>query len=121
MSQRQVTALALALFLIPMLSAQTGLINTVAGTGVAGTAGVGGPASSAQLYQPGGVCIDSADNLYIADKGNHRVVRVDAATGTLTLIAGNRPQPKALHELTAPAAPKSLWKKLKAWLARQSH
>src|SRR5687768_6989084 len=33
--------------------------------------------------------LDSADNLYIADVSNNRVVRVDAATGILILVAGN--------------------------------
>ncbi|HXB75695.1 MAG TPA: Ig-like domain repeat protein [Candidatus Acidoferrales bacterium] len=72
--------------LVPALMADTGLITTIAG---GGSGGVGGPATSAQLTTPGGIAIDSADNLYVADSGNNRVVRVDAATGILTLVAGN--------------------------------
>lgn len=71
------------------LAAQTGIITTVAGTGVAGTGGVGGPAVNAQLYTPVGMALDTAGNLIIADCGNNRVVRIDAATGVLTLVAGN--------------------------------
>ena len=71
------------------LFAGTGLITNVAGTGSTGIAGIGGPATSAQLNAPVGLCYDAAGNLYIADYGNNRVVRVDAATGILTLVAGN--------------------------------
>ena len=70
------------------LFAGTGLITTVAGTGNSGSAGIGGPATSAQLSFPTGLCFDPAGNLYIADYGNNRVVRVDAVTGILTLVAG---------------------------------
>ncbi len=67
----------------------TGLITTIAGTGTAGTAGVGGPATSAQLSGPYGMVVDSSDNMYVVDGPNNRVVRIDAATGALTLVAGN--------------------------------
>ncbi len=76
------------LILTAPLPAQTGIITTVAGTGVAGTAGVGGPAANAQIV-PAGICVDSADNMYIADPASNRVLRVDASSGTLTLVAGN--------------------------------
>jgi len=92
MKERHVAApLALlsGLLFSPILFAQTGTIVTIAGTGMYGTAGVGGPAVNAELSSPGGIAIDSADNLYIADGSNNRVVRVDAATGILTLVAGN--------------------------------
>ena len=48
-----------------------GIISTVAGTGVAGSAGDAGPATSAQLNHPSSVTVDGAGNLYIADKDNH--------------------------------------------------
>ncbi len=63
-----------------------GTISTVAGTGVAGGAGDGGPAISAQLNAPRGVALDSAGNLYIADTGNHGVRKV-APGGTITTVA----------------------------------
>jgi trimeric autotransporter adhesin len=56
-----------------------GDIYTVAGDGVAGYTGNGGPATSAELDEPGGVAVDAAGNLVIADGGND-VVRVVAAT-----------------------------------------
>lgn len=65
-----------------------GTITTVAGTSVAGYAGDGGAATSAQLNTPLGVALDSAGNLYIADTGNNVVRRV-ATNGTITTVAGN--------------------------------
>ena len=66
----------------------TGVITTVAGTGIPGAFGDGGPATQARLSRPRGVALDDAGNLYIADSGNHRVRRVDAVTGTITIVAG---------------------------------
>ncbi|MDQ2900867.1 MAG: hypothetical protein M3Y07_13870, partial [Acidobacteriota bacterium] len=68
----------------------SGTISTVAGTGVPGFEGDGGPASHARLNLPYGVAVDVAGNLYIADLGNNRVRRVDPA-GVITTIAGNAP------------------------------
>jgi trimeric autotransporter adhesin len=67
----------------------TGTITTVAGNGQPGYSGDGGPATSASLAAPGGVALDAQGNLFIADAGNARVRRVDAATGTITTVAGN--------------------------------
>jgi uncharacterized protein (TIGR03437 family) len=53
-----------------------GIITTVAGTGVAGYAGDGGPAVRAQLNLPYGLAVDATGNLYIADLGNNRIRRV---------------------------------------------
>jgi hypothetical protein len=50
-----------------------GIISTVAGTGVSGFSGDGGPATSAKLYFPVGVALDSTGRLYIADGSNNRV------------------------------------------------
>lgn len=63
----------------------SGVITTIAGTGVAGYAGDGGPAAQAQLNLPYGLAVDAAGNLYIADLGNNRVRRVwpDGAITTL--------------------------------------
>ena len=65
----------------------TGTISTIAGTGKPGFSGDGGPATEAQLNFPGGVAVDGAGNLYIVDRANSRVRKVDTA-GTITTIAG---------------------------------
>ncbi len=74
-----------------MVQAATGAISTVAGTGVAGFSGDGGPAAAAELSQPSCVILDTRGDLYISDTGNQRVRMVDAATGAITTIAGARP------------------------------
>ncbi|MEU6475374.1 SMP-30/gluconolactonase/LRE family protein [Streptomyces sp. NPDC047017] len=64
-----------------------GKITTVAGTGVAGTKGDGGLATSAQLNRPQALAVDGTGGLYIADSDNHRVRKV-AADGTISTVAG---------------------------------
>jgi len=66
--------------------APTGVITTVAGTGVTGYTGDGGPAILATLNGPQDVATDSAGNLYIAE-GNE-IRRVDASTGKISTFAG---------------------------------
>jgi trimeric autotransporter adhesin len=66
-----------------------GTITTVAGNGQMGFSGDGGPATSAELNNPGGVAVDSQGNLFIADTGNNRIRMVSASTGFITTIAGN--------------------------------
>ena len=65
-----------------------GIITTVAGTGVSGFAGDGGPATRALLNRPRAVAVDAAGNIYIADTGNQRVRRVDLS-GNIATIVGN--------------------------------
>jgi uncharacterized protein (TIGR03437 family) len=60
---------------------------TVAGNGLPGFSGDGGPAVGAQLNNPIGVAVDPRGNLYIGDTGNSRIRKVDAA-GNITTIAG---------------------------------
>ena len=65
-----------------------GIIRTIAGNGVNAFTGDGGPATVASLSQPTGVRMDAAGSVYIADFGNSRVRKVDAA-GVITTVAGN--------------------------------
>jgi len=70
------------------ISAETGLITTVAGNGSDAYSGDGVLATTTGMY-PTGVTLDAAGNLYIADYYNYRVRKVDAATGIITTVAGN--------------------------------
>ncbi|MBS1799440.1 MAG: Ig-like domain repeat protein [Acidobacteria bacterium] len=65
----------------------TGSITTIAGTGTQGFDGDGGEAASALLDSPLGLAVD-AKSLYVADSHNHRVRRVDLASGVITTVAG---------------------------------
>ena len=66
----------------------SGVITRVAGISPPGYSGDGGPATDAQLSQPGGIAVDGAGNLFIADVGNRRVRKV-SADGIITTVAGN--------------------------------
>jgi hypothetical protein len=65
----------------------TGTITTVAGTGVPGSAGDGGPATAAQLNVPNAVAVTADGGFLIADTGNRRIRRV-SPTGIITTVAG---------------------------------
>ena len=65
----------------------SGIITTIAGTGVLGYTGDGGPATLAKLCYPEGVTIDSAGNIYLTDCMNY-AVRVINTAGIITTIAG---------------------------------
>jgi hypothetical protein len=77
---------------IRLVNAGTGLISTVVGTGASctsnGACGDGGAAAGALLNYPSFVDMDGAGNLYIADRNTMRVRKVDAATQTISTIAG---------------------------------
>ncbi len=66
----------------------SGIITTVAGTGVAGFDGDGGPAIAAKLNFPRSVLLDGRGNLFVNDARNRRVRRVDTS-GVITTFAGN--------------------------------
>jgi uncharacterized protein (TIGR03437 family) len=71
----------------------TGVVTTIAGTGVTGFSGDGGPAIDAALNLKhtapfaNNLAIDSAGNLYVSDYGNGRIRKIDT-TGTITTVAG---------------------------------
>ena len=62
------------------------MISTLAGDGIAGYSGDGGPASASRLYYPRGLVMDNLGNLLIADEYNHAVRKVTAA-GVITTLA----------------------------------
>ena len=75
---------------IRKITVSTGIISTVAGTGSTS----GGynsdniQATAATLYYPVDVVFDSYNNLYISDRGNNRIRKVDALTGVITTVVG---------------------------------
>src|ERR1700752_2823905 len=75
-----------------------GIINTIAGNGLMGYGGDGGPATAAKLNPPQGITIEAADNLYIADWSNNRVRKVYNCSGSTNF-------PTVNYTLTANATP----------------
>jgi uncharacterized protein (TIGR03437 family) len=64
----------------------SGNIVTIAGTGVAGYSGDGGPAVNAQISTPGGIQVDPSGNIFFVDSGNNRVREITAG-GTISTVA----------------------------------
>lgn len=67
----------------------SGRISTLAGDGVKGDRGDGGPAKRARFHNPHSIILDGDDHIYIADISNHRVRRIDARSGRIETVAGN--------------------------------
>ncbi len=66
----------------------SGIITTIAGSGTAGFAGDGGPATAALLNSITGLACDTLGNVFIADQGNHRIRQINTS-GIISTIAGN--------------------------------
>ncbi|MGE3536803.1 MAG: hypothetical protein AB7N91_05105 [Candidatus Tectimicrobiota bacterium] len=67
---------------------QSGVISTVAGTGAAGYSGDGGPATQATLNQPYSLQVDTQGDLYVVDRLNAAIRKIEARTGIITTVAG---------------------------------
>jgi hypothetical protein len=65
----------------------SGVVTTVAGDGSYGFSGDGGPATAAELWDPQGLAVDAAGNLYIADFYNNRIRKV-TPQGIISTVAG---------------------------------
>ena len=64
------------------------VISTIAGTGSAAYSGDNGQATSAAIYGPHGIDIDSIGNVFFCDTNNHRVRKITLSTGIITTYAG---------------------------------
>ena len=69
---------------IRKVTASTGIITTVAGTGIQTYSGDNGQATSAGLNLPSGVGLDSSGNVYIVDTYNNRIRKVTVSIGIIT-------------------------------------
>lgn len=78
----------LAIFTLLFSIGRAQTIRTVAGNHITGYSGDNGPAVAAKLHGPGGVAVDAAGNMYIADQWN-QVVRMVNPSGVITTLAGN--------------------------------
>ena len=67
---------------------RSGVLRVIAGTGVAGFGGDGGPATAARLSMPYGLAIAPNGDLIFADASNRRIRRIDARTGVIRTISG---------------------------------
>ena len=74
---------------IRQITATTGVITTIAGTGAAGYSGDGGAGINATFNSPFEMVADAAGDLYIADSNNQAIRFISAATGIVTTIVGN--------------------------------
>ncbi len=74
---------------VRIINGASGIINTIAGNGSLGFSGDGGPATDASLNLPTAVCTDPSGNIYISDKSNQRIRKIDFSTGIINTIAGD--------------------------------
>ena len=89
MTKKHLIFLALvSCFSIKSISGTAQIITPIGGNGIRGYSGDGGSATSASLNLPSDVAIDASMNIYIADRDNHRIRKIDA-TGKMSTYAGN--------------------------------
>ena len=68
---------------------QEGVLHTLAGDGVPGSSGDGGPATEARINQPHDLCRDKEGNIYFPDYKNSTIRRIDYETGVISRVAGS--------------------------------
>jgi sugar lactone lactonase YvrE len=86
------------------VSASTGIITTIAGNGVMGSYGDGGPALGAEMNYPAGMVFDSTGNLYVVDSNNYRVRKITFSAKAAVTPAINWAPPAPLPYGTPLAA-----------------
>ena len=74
---------------IRKLTAATGMITTIAGTGTGSSTGDGGQAAAATLFSPASLALTSSGLLYISERGGHRIRCITLSTGVITTVAGS--------------------------------
>jgi len=92
--------------IIRKIDAHSNTVQTVAGTGEKGFGGDAGPATKAKLNRPHSIQFDAAnENLFVCDIGNHRIRKVNLASGKIETWCGNGE--KAATESGAPVSPET--------------
>ncbi len=71
------------------ITASTGIISTIAGTGVDGYAGDGSAAVACTMSGPAGVALDASGNVYFADNNNSIIREINISTGKISTVAGS--------------------------------
>lgn len=73
-----------------VVDSKSGVIRTIAGTGMKGDSGDGGPAIKARFNGPKELCVSpDGSAVYVVDTENHKIRRVDLKNGLITTVAGN--------------------------------
>jgi len=67
---------------------KTGVMYSIAGRGLKGRTGDGGPSTKSAINNPTDVLLKSSDDLYIADFGNHKIRVIDARSNTINTLVG---------------------------------
>ena len=75
-------------FRVRQVDLRTGTIVTIAGTGIQGHSGDGSPATKAQIDEIYAIQVDSSGNVYLAQRLHPSIRRIQAGTGTITIVAG---------------------------------
>ena len=83
----------------------TGIITTVAGSGVYGSSGDGGLAANAQLAYPAGITIDAAGNLYVADTDNRSIRKITYPVKAALIASGSTDCTSSPASITITAQP----------------
>ncbi|MFN8637556.1 MAG: hypothetical protein U0893_27195 [Chloroflexota bacterium] len=73
---------------IRRLDLGTKQMTTLAGNGVKGYAGDGGPATDAAMNMPHELCFDPDGNIYVVERDSQAVRKIDRASGTISTVAG---------------------------------
>src|SRR5919106_1202638 len=80
---------------IRRMDAKIGIITLVAGTGDSGYSGDGGPALEATFNMPYALTVDANGDIYVAERGNPIVRKIDGTTGRITTFAGTGEKSRA--------------------------
>jgi hypothetical protein len=87
------------------VTASSGIITTVAGTGAFRYSVKGGQATTAMLNYPSAVALDTTGNIYIVDSANNRIREVAVSTGVISTVAGNGKMGYASDNVAATSTP----------------